>query len=126
MPASEGKGDLIETDASTPADINRPVVDEDLVRKTAGLARLQVSDEEIPALIDHLEKMLDMVETLRAVEVPDGHRSDADAPQVEVNETRVDQPVEGDDPGGPRDRESIGNNCSDWRDGTFVTPRVVG
>ncbi len=106
--------------------MNRPVVDEELVRKTAGLARLQVSDEEIPALIDHLEKMLDMVETLRAVTIPEEHRSDADAPQVEVSGTRDDQPVEGDDPGGPRDREDIGKNCSDWRDGTFVTPRVVG
>ncbi|MGE4619381.1 MAG: Asp-tRNA(Asn)/Glu-tRNA(Gln) amidotransferase subunit GatC [Planctomycetota bacterium] len=113
-----------ESDATNSA--GRPVVDAALVRKTARLARLELSDEEIPGLVDHLEKILDLVETLRSVEIPAGHLIDGSVRSVSVDGTRRDQPHSGDDPGGPRDSGRIGENAPDWRDGTFVTPRVVG
>jgi len=107
-------------------DPDRPVIDEALVRKTAHLARLEVSDDEIPGLVEHLEKILDLVDTLRSVEIPEGHRSDLHVSQETVSMTRVDQSSKPTDAGGPRDPAAFGGNAPDWRDGSFVTPRVVG
>ncbi|MDE0959546.1 MAG: aspartyl/glutamyl-tRNA amidotransferase subunit C [Planctomycetota bacterium] len=112
-------------------DSERPVVDEALVRKTARLARLKVSDEEIPGLVDHLEKILDLVDTLRSVKIPDGHpivehQSAGQLSQLTVSVTREDQTAQPTDAGGPRDAAAFGANAPDWRDGSFVTPRVVG
>ena len=96
------------------------------MRKTARLARLEVSDEEVPAMVHHMERILDLVETLRSVEIPADLSIDDNARTVVVTQLRADESLEESSPGGPRDQESIGKNAPDWRDGTFVTPRVVG
>lgn len=90
------------------------------------MARLKVSEDEIPALVNHLERILDLVETLRSVDIPDDLVIDEKARAVVVSALREDESLSSDSPGGPRDQDSIGKNAPDWRDGTFVTPRVVG
>lgn len=85
-----------------------------------------MSEDEIPALVNHLERILDLVETLRSVDIPDDLVIDEKTRAVVVSALREDQSLDSDSPGGPRDQDSIGKNAPDWRDGTFVTPRVVG
>lgn len=120
------EGDRINSEEPTPTDPDRPVIDEALVRSTALLARLEVSDDEVAGLVDHMEKILDLVDVLRSVEIPEDHQTDAAVPSICVSDARLDQPAMEHDPGGPRDQAAIGENAPDWRDGTFVTPRVVG
>ena len=106
----------------------RPHVDEDLVRKTARLARLEIHDDEIPKLVEHLEKILDLVSDLGIED--SSEQLTATGSSCELSRTlqdwRQDEPASADQPGGPRDPQQIGRNAPDWRDGTFVTPRVVG
>ncbi|MAJ28337.1 hypothetical protein CBD41_02825 [bacterium TMED181] len=105
-----------------------PHIDEDLVRKTARLARLEILEDEIPNLVEHMEKILDLVSDLGIED--SSEESSAKGSSDELSRTlqdwRADEPAGEDQPGGPRDPDQIGSNAPDWRDGTFVTPRVVG
>jgi Asp-tRNA(Asn)/Glu-tRNA(Gln) amidotransferase C subunit len=73
-----------------------------------------------------MEKILDLVDVLRSVEIPEDHQTDATVGSVRIADARPDLPAKQNDPGGPRDATSISENAPDWREGTFVTPRVVG
>ncbi|NCF56195.1 MAG: Asp-tRNA(Asn)/Glu-tRNA(Gln) amidotransferase GatCAB subunit C [Planctomycetia bacterium] len=109
---------------------DRPVIDAELVRRTARLARLEVTEDEIPGLVDHLEKMLDLVEQLELTESKTSHEQLAsarmDGEKLSLSKWREDVVAGESDPGGPRRPEKLGKNAPDWRDGSFVTPRVVG
>ncbi|MGE4633400.1 MAG: Asp-tRNA(Asn)/Glu-tRNA(Gln) amidotransferase subunit GatC [Planctomycetota bacterium] len=126
QPRCGERGPPIVSDDSVPADPGRPVVDSELVKKTARLARLELTDEEVPALVHHMERILDLVDILRSVEIPADLETQSEARTETVSCLRRDESVGDDDPGGPRDADSIGKNAPDWRDGTFVTPRVLG
>jgi aspartyl/glutamyl-tRNA(Asn/Gln) amidotransferase C subunit len=125
-PGCGERGSAIVSDDFVPIDPGRPVVDAELVKKTARLARLELIDEEVEALVHHMERILDMVETLRSVQIPDGLETQGEARTETVSRLRNDESAVDGQPGGPRDAESIGKNAPDWRDGTFVTPRVLG
>jgi len=118
----------VSTDASDPSLPARPAVDAELVRKTARLARLQIEDADIPKLVDHLEKILDLVGELGISDdtTQSGDSISATTDSLDVEAWRNDEPAAENQPGGPRDSQQIGGNCPDWRDGSFVTPRVVG
>ena len=73
-----------------------------------------------------MERILDLVETLRSVDIPADLVIDEKVRAVTVNCLREDDSIDQGAPGGPRDQDSIGKNAPDWRDCTFVTPRVIG
>ncbi len=118
----------MSSDAPENLQSSRPTVDSQLVRKTAHLARLEVQEDEIPKLVDHMEKILDLVGELGISAAADQKENSVSVVSdfLNVNEWREDDPAQEDHPGGPRNPDQIGINSPDWRDGTFVTPRVVG
>ena len=101
----------------------RPAVGEREVRQIAELARLRVTEEEIPAIVEHFAKMLDFVETLNEVDVegiePDLH------PERSAESLREDRLRSHQEPGGPIDRQRVLENSPRAHDAFFVTPRVV-
>ena len=109
-------------------DSGPPPIDADLVRKTARLARLEIDEAEIPEMVEHMEKILDLVADLGiGSDSQSGTLSEAaEESSLTVSEWREDVPATANQPGGPRDPEALGGNAPDWRDGAFVTPRVVG
>lgn len=119
---------LVTDDSHSGTERGRPQIDANLVRKTARLARLEIQESEIPQMVEHMEKILDLVADLEigsdslheSLSVTDGGTS------LPVSEWRADIPADAETPGGPRDPNALGSNAPDWRDGTFVTPRVVG
>ena len=116
------------TDESHPGtDSGRPPIDAELVRKTARLARLEIDESEIPQMVEHMEKILDLVADLG---IGSGSQSDSFSETegestLPVSEWREDVAATEGQPCGPRDPKVLGSNAPDWRDGAFVTPRVV-
>lgn len=102
-------------------------VDEDEVRRIAGLARLELEEDEVARLADELGRILDHVEELRELE-PDRPReperppgSDGEPPDPAADAPATLRPdVPSPDPmaAGPE------RAAPDWRDGFFVVPRL--
>jgi len=92
------------------------MIDEDVVRHIAWLARIQLEEEEIKKLIPQLSKILEYFSILDEVQEevePLYHVNDL------VNVFREDDPEE------PLPREEILRNAPKKEDGYFRGPRVV-
>jgi aspartyl/glutamyl-tRNA(Asn/Gln) amidotransferase C subunit len=118
----------VSADSKSGQSFERPQIDAELVKKTARLARLEIEDSEIPHLVEHMEKILDLVADLGigAADSEVKETSLGDQFSLPLSALRTDVPATQDEAGGPREAEALGQNAPDWRDGTFVTPRVVG
>lgn len=90
-----------------------PPVDDDVVRRLAHLARIQIRDEALGALRDDLVRILEHVETLRRADRGAGSAPGAAAPVRE----RPDEPRAG----GPA-REDLMRAVARVRDGHVVAP----
>ena len=108
---------------SGPTPEGRPVIGEIGVRRIAELARLRVEPEEIPALAEHFERMLDFAESLQEVDVegvePDLH------PDRQAEFVREDRVLGPNSPGSRLDRSAVLANAPDHEGPYFTTPRVV-
>jgi aspartyl-tRNA(Asn)/glutamyl-tRNA(Gln) amidotransferase subunit C len=93
-----------------------PFLSSDGVRRVAELARLAVPEEELPALISQMEKIVAHVDRLR--DLPEELLPDPELPAETV--LRVDAPTEG---GGDRELEA---NARTMAHGHVVVPRVIG
>lgn len=88
------------------------------VAYVARLARLALSDDEIVAFEAQLDQILDYVDQIRRVDV-DG--VDPMAYPIPLrNVMRPDDPVAGD-----LDRHDVADNAPQWRDDTFMVPRII-
>ena len=92
-------------------------VDENMVRRIAGLARIQVDDEKLPALASELSAILGFVEQLSEVDTTDvkPYTSTVDM-QIKA---RADAVTDGGYP------EDILANAPEKDDGYFAVPKVV-
>ena len=92
-------------------------VDENMVRRIAGLARIQVDDEKLSALASELSAILGFVEQLSEVDTTDvkPYTSPVDM-QIKA---RADAVTDGGYP------EDILANAPEKDDGYFAVPKVV-
>ena len=92
-------------------------VDENMVRRIAGLARIQVDDEKLPALASELSAILGFVEQLSEVDTTDvKHYTSPVEMQIKA---RADAVTDGGYP------EDILANAPEKDDGYFAVPKVV-
>ncbi len=92
-------------------------VDENMVRRIAGLARIQVDDEKLPALASELSAILGFVEQLSEVDTTDVKPYTS---PVEMHiKARADAVTDGGYP------EDILANAPEKDDGYFAVPKVV-
>ncbi|MGH8596925.1 MAG: Asp-tRNA(Asn)/Glu-tRNA(Gln) amidotransferase subunit GatC [Gammaproteobacteria bacterium] len=93
------------------------MLDEAQVRIVARLARIQIADTEIPALLQQLSRILEFVEQMNAVDTttvePLAHPLELSA------RARADVVVETDQ------RESLQRSAPVVRDGYYLLPRVI-
>ncbi|ACH83992.1 MULTISPECIES: Asp-tRNA(Asn)/Glu-tRNA(Gln) amidotransferase subunit GatC [Acidithiobacillus] len=91
--------------------------DQDTVRRTAHLARIALPQAEIPAVADQLERIMGLVEELRAIETTDvpimAHPLDLDQP------LRPDMVVHQDQ------REVLMASAPAAEHGLFLVPKVI-
>lgn len=93
------------------------LVDENMVRRIAGLARIQVDDEKLPALASELSAILGFVEQLSEVDTTDVKPYTS---PVEMQiKARADAVTDGGYP------EDILANAPEKDDGYFAVPKVV-
>lgn len=92
-------------------------IDTDTARRAAHLARIAVTEEELPALAEELSSVLGFVEQLAEVDV------DGVEPMVSVVPMRLkrreDVVTDGDMP------DKVLSNAPDAREGFFAVPKVV-
>ncbi len=94
----------------------RPVVTVEVVRKVADLARLRLSDEDLPRWTEQLSRILSYIDQLAAIpEAAFGPAKPGAATPV-----RPDDPVPG------SGREALASNAPRLAHGYGVVPRVVG
>jgi|NOAtaT_7_FD_contig_31_2655646_length_709_multi_6_in_0_out_0_2 aspartyl-tRNA(Asn)/glutamyl-tRNA(Gln) amidotransferase subunit C len=92
-------------------------IDHALISHLEHLSRLELSETERARLLADLNKILEMMEKLRAVDV------EGVAPMVYMNE--LPNPLRPDIPGGQSRREDALRNAPE-NDGTyFLTPKVI-
>ena len=92
-------------------------MDPETVRKVAHLARIAVSDAEIPALAEELGSILGWVEQLQAIDV------EGVEPMSSVND--IPLPQRADEIADGAIREKVLANAPDAREGFFAVPKVV-
>ena len=94
------------------------MLENDEVLKLAKLSRLSISEEEIPAVKGHLEKMLNHLEALKALDLSNVEPMTA----VETGETvlREDVPVQG------FTLEQAFANAPAVENDHFAIPKVIG
>ena len=92
-------------------------LDIDTVRRIARLARIRVSDDELPTLADELSRIMDWVEQLNAVDTSNI------APMTSVADIRLpqrkDEVTDGNAP------EKVLANAPDRQGDFFAVPKVV-
>jgi aspartyl-tRNA(Asn)/glutamyl-tRNA(Gln) amidotransferase subunit C len=94
-------------------------VTEDLVRHVARLARVALTDEEVPRMARELARILDHVAAVQRVEVPASAETAA-VPPLPSAALREDATA----PSLPRDR--VLGNAPDHDDVFLTVPRVLG
>ena len=92
-------------------------VDENKVRRIAGLARIQVDDEKLPALASELSAILGFVEQLSEVDTTDV--KPYTSPVEMQKKARADADTQG---GYPQEKLS---KAPEKDDGYFAVPKVV-
>ena len=92
-------------------------VDENMVRRIAGLARIQVDDEKLPALASELSAILGFVEQLSEVDTTDVK------PYTSPVEMQIKARADAVTDGGYL--EDILANAPEKDDGYFAVPKVV-
>ncbi len=94
------------------------MLENDEVLKLAKLSRLSISEEEIPAVKGHLDKMLNHLEALKALDLSNVEPMTA----VETGETvlREDEPVQG------FTLEQAFANAPAVENDHFAIPKVIG
>ena len=92
-------------------------IDIETARKVAKLARIRVSEDELPALADSFNAILGFVEQLGELDVSDVE------PMVSVTPMRLKRRADGVTDGGYPDK--VLKNASDAREGFFAVPKVV-
>ena len=92
-------------------------IDTETARRVAKLARIQVSDEALPALANEFSAILGFIEQLNEVDV------DGVEPMTSVTPQRLkrreDVVTDGDQP------QKVLANAPDAREGFFAVPKVV-
>ena len=86
-------------------------------RKAARLARIRVSDEELPKIAGELSAILVFMESLNEVEV------DGVEPMTAVTPTKLKRRP--DSVSGASSRDRVMSNAPDAREGFFAVPKVV-
>jgi aspartyl-tRNA(Asn)/glutamyl-tRNA(Gln) amidotransferase subunit C len=94
-------------------------VTEDLVRHVARLARIALTDEEVPAMARELARILDHVAAVQGVAVEGGEETAA-VPPVPTAALRDDVVRPG------LDRKEVLANAPDHDDVFLAVPRVLG
>ena len=92
-------------------------IDTETVRRVAHLSRIAVEEEDLPPLVDELNRILDWVEQLREVDV-EGIEPMTTATPMALKR-RDDEVTAGDQ------RDRILRNAPDTREGFFTVPKVV-
>jgi aspartyl-tRNA(Asn)/glutamyl-tRNA(Gln) amidotransferase subunit C len=92
-------------------------IDIDTARKVAHLARIAVSETDLPALAGELSGILTFMEQLNEVDV------EGVEPMTSVTPMRLKRRVDVVDDGGYQDK--ILSNAPDAREGFFAVPKVV-
>ncbi len=92
-------------------------IDADDARKAARLARIRVSDEELPKIASELASILVLMESLREVDV------EGVDPMSSVTPMRLEKRP--DKAGSGIGRNRVLSNAPDAREGFFAVPKVV-
>ncbi len=92
-------------------------IDTDTARKVAHLARIGVTEDELPALAQEFNTILGFIEQLQEVDVEDV------APMVSVTPMRLKRREDVVTDGGQA--EKVLSNAPDAREGFFAVPKVV-
>ncbi|MBM9595315.1 Asp-tRNA(Asn)/Glu-tRNA(Gln) amidotransferase subunit GatC [Roseitranquillus sediminis] len=92
-------------------------IDLETARRVAHLARIAVSDEDLPALADEFNTILGFIEQLNEVDV------DGVEPMTSVTPMRLKRRPDEITAGGYAER--ILSNAPDAREGFFAVPKVV-
>jgi aspartyl-tRNA(Asn)/glutamyl-tRNA(Gln) amidotransferase subunit C len=92
-------------------------IDPETVRKVAHLARIAVTEEELPALSADLNSILGWVEQLQAVDVEGVEPMTSVTPMALPR--RTDEVTDG------NIRDKVLANAPDAREGFFAVPKVV-
>lgn len=90
--------------------------DQDTVRRTAHLARIALPQAEIPAVADQLERIMGLVEELRAIET--------DVP-IMAHPLDLDQPLRPDTVVHQDQREVLMASAPAAEHGLFLVPKVI-
>lgn len=94
-----------------------PGVMKEIVRKTAALARLEITEEEVERLAPQFERILEAFETLTRLDVDAAEamtRAGADEPRTRPDEERPSLAV-----------EAILAAAPDRRDGFYSVPKTI-
>lgn len=91
-------------------------IDVEKARKAAQLARIRVSDEELPKIAKSLSTILTFMESLNKVGV------EGVEPMTSVSPMQLEQRP---DKASSGDRNRILSNAPDKREGFYVVPKVV-
>ena len=97
--------------------MTQPHVDADLVDALARLAGLEISSSDRQEMIQKLEDVLQMIDSLQAVDVS-GYEPMLHPPMAT-------QPLRADAPGATLSAEQIEAIAIDLRDGAFAVPKVL-
>ena len=92
-------------------------VDTDTVRRVAHLSRIAVEEDELPPLVDELNRILDWVEQLREVDVEGVEPMTTATPMA--LKRRDDEITAGDQ------RDDVLRDAPETREGFFIVPKVV-
>jgi aspartyl-tRNA(Asn)/glutamyl-tRNA(Gln) amidotransferase subunit C len=92
-------------------------VDAATVRRIATLARIAITDEEVPPLVGELNQILDWVEQLGEVD------TDGVMPMTSV--TDITAPLRTDEVTDGNKEAEVLRNAPDAREGHFTVPKVV-
>lgn len=92
-------------------------IDIDTARRVAHLARIEVAEDDLPALAGELSGILGFMEQLMEVDV------DGVEPMTSVTPMRLKRREDGVTDGGMQDK--ILSNAPDAREGFFAVPKVV-
>lgn len=92
-------------------------IDKDTAAKVAKLARIRVSEADLPALADEFNAVLGFIEQLSEVDV------EGVEPMVSVTPMRLKRREDAVTDGGQQ--EKVLSNAPDAREGFFAVPKVV-
>ncbi len=92
-------------------------IDVEEVRKAALLARIRVSEDELPAISEELSSIIELVEQLKDVDI------EGVEPMTSVSPMHLHRRQDKVETGGAR--EKVLGNAPETREGFFVVPKVV-